>query len=255
MTDQTQIEPIEPEVRQYAAPADPLLAVIERAARDPAVDVDKMERLFAMMERRELQASKQAFNAALARAKGEIPPIIKNRLVDFESQKGKTRYRYEDFAAVAEIVDPVLKANGLSYRFRSSQPERGRLQVTCVISHDNGFSEETSLESGEDTSGNKNPVQAIGSAATYLQRYTLKLALGLAATTDDDGRGGDKEDPVIDADQLALLEQLMVDAGRSREAIENWAGVKLPKMREKKYQETMSFLNMAVAKRTKAATS
>jgi hypothetical protein len=249
MSDQTVAVEL-PEVRQIVA--DPLLAVIERAARDPTVDVDKMERLFALMERREAKAAQQAFNAALAKAKGEIPPIVKNRLVDFDSQKGKTRYRYEDFAAIAEAVDPVLQANGLSYRFRSSQPERGRLRVTCVISHDNGFSEETSLEAGEDTSGNKNPVQAIGSAATYLQRYSLKLALGLAATTDDDGRGGDdKEDPVIDADQLALLEQIMVDAGRSREAIENWAGVKLPKMRMRKYQETMAFLNMAVAKRAK----
>jgi hypothetical protein len=253
MSDQTTNEglpPLLPEVRQIVA--DPLLAVIERAARDPAVDVDKMERLFGLMERRELQASKQAFNAALAKAKGEFPAIIKNREVSF----GKTNYKYEDLAAVAAAVDPVLQANGLSYRFRSSQPETGRLRVACVISHDGGYSEETSLEAGEDTSGQKNPVQALGSAATYLCRYALKLALGLAVTTDDDGRGGDDAaDPIIDADQLALLEQLMVDAGRSREAIENWAGVKLPKMREKKYQETMAFLNMAVAKRTKVVAS
>lgn len=51
-----------------------------------------------------------------------------------------------------------------------------------------GHSEETSLEAPEDHSGNKNNIQAIGSAATYLQRYTLKLALGLASAHDDDAK-------------------------------------------------------------------
>ena len=41
---------------------------------------------------------------------------------------------------------------------------------------------------GADQSGNKNGFQAIGSAVTYLQRYTLKSALGLSAEVDDDAQ-------------------------------------------------------------------
>jgi hypothetical protein len=42
-----------------------------------------------------------------------------------------------------------------------------------------------------DATGNKNPVQQIGSTVTYLQRYTLLAATGLATSdSDDDGRGG-----------------------------------------------------------------
>jgi hypothetical protein len=58
--------------------------------------------------------------------------------------------------------------------------------VTCIIAHSAGYSEENSLSAPFDPSGNKNPLQAIGSAQTYLQRYTLKAALGLAAAKDDD---------------------------------------------------------------------
>jgi hypothetical protein len=41
-----------------------------------------------------------------------------------------------------------------------------------------------------DTSGNKNAIQSIGSSNTYLFRYTLNAALGLAsAEMEDDGKG------------------------------------------------------------------
>ena len=108
----------------YVPAPDPILAMIERASRDPAVDIDKFERLMAMQERVHDRRAKQAFDNAIARAKGEIPAIIKNRTVDFTSQKpgaARTNYRYEDFAAVAAAVDPVLARHGLSYRFRTDQ--------------------------------------------------------------------------------------------------------------------------------------
>lgn len=164
-----------------------LISMVERAARDPNVDVDKFERLMAMKERVEAKAAERAFNEAVSAAKAVIPPIFKNKVVDFTSQKGRTNYRHEDLAEVARVVDPVLTENGLSYRFRSSQ-EAGKIVVTCILSHVAGHREETTLTAAEDHSGNKNTIQAIGSAATYLQRYTLKLALGLAASADDDAK-------------------------------------------------------------------
>jgi hypothetical protein len=186
-------------------PPDPILSMIERASRDPSVDIEKFERLMAMKERLEDRRAKQAFDNAIALAKGEIPPIVKNRQVDFSTGKGRTAYRYEDFSAVASAVDPVLARHGLSYRFRSEQ-QGNRLRVTCRLSHADGYGEETSLEAANDESGNKNALQSVGSAATYLQRYSLKLALGLAASNDDDD-GQATSSPTIDADELAFLEQ------------------------------------------------
>jgi hypothetical protein len=187
-----------------------LISIIERAARDPAVDIDKFERLMLMKERVDRQHAVQAFNDAISAAKGAIGPIVKNRTVDFTSAKGRTNYRHEDLAAITLVIDPVLKRHGLAYRFRSAQ-SNGKLSVTCILSHVRGHSEETTLETAEDHSGNKNTTQAIGSAATYLQRYTLKLALGLAASQDDDGRAaGSLEDETAtvndeQADELRSL--------------------------------------------------
>ncbi|MEP5450516.1 ERF family protein, partial [Roseibium sp.] len=65
---------------------------------------------------------------------------------------------------------------------------QGGVKVTCIIQHRAGHVEETTLMGGADQSGNKNGFQAIGSAVTYLQRYTLKAALGLSAEVDDDAQ-------------------------------------------------------------------
>jgi hypothetical protein len=202
---------------QPAAPVpvndgDPIISMIERAARDPSVDIDKFERLMTMKERVDKQNALRAFNDAVAQAKGEFGTIVKNRVVDFTSQKGRTNYRHEDFSAVANVVDPVLKRHGLAYRFRSTQNGQ-RLTVTCILSHAHGHSEETTLDVAEDHSGNKNSIQAIGSAATYLQRYTLKLALGLASSHDDDGRRASEPQGFITDDQQAAIRKLCDDTG------------------------------------------
>jgi hypothetical protein len=160
-----------------------MISMLERAARDPAVDIEKFERLMTMKERVESQANMRAFNAAVSLAKGSIPPIFKNKVVDFTSQKGRTNYRHEDFAEVARAVDPVLK-------------------------NADGHFEETTLEVAEDHTGNKNAIQAIGSAATYLQRYTLKLALGLSASADDDGKSSTAPAVISDEQADALTKAL-----------------------------------------------
>ena len=45
--------------------ADPIIGMIERAARDPQVDIDKMERLVAMQERSIARAAEDALFGAL----------------------------------------------------------------------------------------------------------------------------------------------------------------------------------------------
>jgi len=186
-----------------------IIGMIERAATNPNVDVEKFARLLEMRERVESQFARKAFNTAISRAKGEIGPIFKDKVVDYTSQKGRTNYRFEGFDSIARAVDPVLNRYGLSYRFRATQGG-GKLSLTCILSHEGGYSEETTLEAAEDHSGNKNTIQAVGSAATYLQRYTLKLAIGLATSLDDDGiaSGSNGPAPTITAEQAQNIKAL-----------------------------------------------
>lgn len=66
------------------------------------------------------------------------------------------------------------------------------IRVTCVLTHSRGHSERVWLQAARDDSGNKNSIQAVGSTVTYLQRYTLLAATGMAVQDqrDDDGAGG-----------------------------------------------------------------
>jgi len=178
-------------------------------------DMDQLSKLMDLQERWEKNQARKAFEAAIAMAKSEIKPVQKKREVDFTSQKGRTHYMYEDLALIANEVDPILAKYGLSYRYRSQQDAK-HLSVTCVVAHRDGHSEETTLSADNDESGNKNSIQAIASAATYLQRYTLKLALGLSASKDDDARGAMPAGPVISESQIADLEALITEHGGNK---------------------------------------
>jgi hypothetical protein len=181
-----------------------------QVAMSQGADLQKLEKLMELQERWEANQARKAFDAAISSAKAEIKPIVKNREVDFTSQKGRTNYEYEDFAAVSGAVDPILSKYGLSYRHRSKQDGKS-LTITCRISHRDGHFEDTELSALNDESGNKNGIQGIGSTATYLQRYTLKIALGLAATKDDDGRASAGDEPLITNNQLADLTALLTE--------------------------------------------
>jgi len=168
--------------------------------------IDVLEKLMSLQERYDANQAKKAYNGAMAAAKAEIKPIIKNRKVDFTSQKGRTNYDYEDLAGIADVIDPILSKNGLSYRWKSRQ-EGKTVTITCVLSHRDGFSEDAAeLSAANDESGNKNNIQAVGSTATFLQRYTLKLALGLAATKDDDGKASDPDEKISEKQLTEILE-------------------------------------------------
>lgn len=167
---------------QVPAPANEsaaILSLIERMATNPEISPERVERFIAMHDGMEAKRSKLAFSNAIAQAKAKIAetPIIKNAT-------GHNSKRYADFSAYAKVVDPVLASFGLTYRFRTIQNDK--ISVTCVLTG-HGHEEENTLSGPADASGSKNAIQAIGSTLTYLQRYTLVQALGLAASDDDDG--------------------------------------------------------------------
>ena len=198
---------------QVLTPMDMLNKAVSQGA-----GLDVLERLMALQERWESNQARKAFDEAMANAKAEIPTIVKNRHVGFESRKpgaAKTDYRHEDLAEIARTIDPILGKHGLSYRFKTTSEVNQPIVVTCKISHRDGHFEENTLIAGRDDSGNKNSIQAIGSTVTYLQRYTLKAELGLAASNDDDGRSAGKEDtpPSITQDEADNLRLLIEDVG------------------------------------------
>ena len=193
-----EVTPMEAPSGATLTPMAMIASALERGS-----DVEVLERLFALHERVEAANARKAFDAAFAAAKGEVPILEKNRRVQFTSSKGMTDYWHEDLAEVTEKVGPVLARHGLSHRFRAERKD-ARVIVTCIIAHRDGYSEETTLDGPLDDSGNKNNHQAVASAVTYLQRTTLKAALGLAAAKDDDGRAADGPELISDLEAEGL---------------------------------------------------
>jgi len=175
----TEIVKLEPVSTDLVTP----MSMLDRAVSSGA-SVEILEKLMGLQERWDTNQALRSYNDAIAKARAEIPVILKSN--EKTGQGGS--YKYEDLGTIARIVDPILSKHGLSYRFKSES--NGEVKVSCVISHKDGHSEENSLTSKPDTTGSKNAVQALGSTVTYLQRYTLKLALGIATSKDDDGSGG-----------------------------------------------------------------
>jgi len=167
-------------------------------------DFATVKEMLAVSKELAAEKARNAFNEAAAAAKAEIPVVARNA-------EGHNKKAYANFAAYASVVDPVIAKYGLRYRFRTEQTDR--ITVTCILSHKDGHSEENSLSGPADSSGSKNAIQAIGSTLTYLQRYTLIQALGLAAGDDDDGRKSDETSGPISDDQAKAIRDLIETTG------------------------------------------
>jgi ERF superfamily len=234
-----------PQHRPSAGAPDPNLALFMQAARDPQVDIAKLERLMALRKEVEEDSRKRAYFDAKARAKGEFPPILKTHLVDFEHRdgQGRTTYKHEDLFDITQVVDPILARHGLSYSHRVSQTG-DKIRVTCIFAHADGYSEEFPLEGVADTSGKKSPNQAIASSITFMQRGTLKQALGLAAGRDNDGAADEPVDPTIEPDDVVYVETLLRDT-ESNLAIflETIGAPAIAEMRVSQYKRAIALLN------------
>lgn len=195
-------------------PMDMLQIALEKGA-----DLDQMTKLMDLQERWEANEARKAFVTSLNAFKANPPSVTKNKSVGF----GKTSYDHATLDHVSGIVGKALSQHGISHRWDVQQDE-GLIKVTCILTHALGHSVETAMQSHADTSGSKNPIQAIGSAVTYLQRYTLLAATGMAAGPDTDGtvpglcipeneaRGLEAFANKIGADIPAFLTYLGVDA-------------------------------------------
>lgn len=163
--------------------------VILQSAVNSGASVETLERLMALAERYQANMAKAQFDAAMAAFKSNPPKLVKNKLVHFENKAGQvTEYKHETLDAVTEQITSALSAVGIQHRYEPTNGENGSVGVTCILS---GFGHEVKtgpIFAPSDNSGGKNGIQAVGSALTYLQRYTLKMACGLAAAEDDDGK-------------------------------------------------------------------
>ena len=182
------VEEVHVPAPQPAVEADSLLNLIERAARDPNVDIDKMERLMAMKERMDARQAEADFNAGLALMQVEFPEMPERGTI--KNKAGGVQSTYTLWEDLNQIIKPILSKHRFALTFRTGN-ENGKIVVTGVLSHAGGHSVSSTMQVPLDTSGSKNDVQGLGSSTAYGKRYVAGALLNLTSRgQDDDGSGG-----------------------------------------------------------------
>lgn len=177
----------EPEPRNLPAAITPMQML--NMAVEKGASIEQLDKLMTLQERWEKNEAKKAFVEAMNAFKEDPPLILKNRKVDYTTAKGRTTYMHAVSGEASEKIGLALSMRGISHAWKTEQKD-GVIRVTCTLTHKLGHSESTTLEARADESGGKNAVQAIGSAVSYLQRYTLFAACGLVPKdADNDGQG------------------------------------------------------------------
>jgi ERF superfamily protein len=210
-------------------PVTSLLEVISRAASDPSVDIEKMERLMQMHERITAKDAEIAFNTAMTACQVEMPRVLRNKPNDSTSSK------YADLEQLDKICRPIYTKHGFSLSFGTTDcPLAGHARQTCLVSHTGGHSRAYQADIPLDLTGpkgnaNKTGVQGFGSTMSYGQRYLTKLIFNIALTNEDNdgqrskGNGGDT-DP-INEEQIANIEALLTELGKDKKKFLTWAKV------------------------------
>lgn len=177
------------------------VTMFERLAKDPAVDVDKLQRLIDMQERIMRRQAEAAYNADFSVMQPEIPVII---------EKGKTdKGTFAELEDIVEVVRPILAKHGFALTHKTEWPEKATVRVIGILTHRDGHRETSEFIAGADQSGSKNAIQALGSSVSYGRRYTTKDLLCIVTRGEDnDGKTAEAgKEPTGYADWFAKLEK------------------------------------------------
>lgn len=174
-----------------ATPADIVLYAMQKGA-----DIAQIEKFMDLQMKWEADQARKAFVSDMAEFKKNPPRITKDKQVAFNG----TSYMHATLGNVTGAIVEGLARHGFSHRWDTEQQQGGQIVVTCILTHKQGHSERTTLSAGRDDSGKKNNIQQMASTVTYLQRYTLLSATGVATNDqeDDDGRAAELDTTLAD---------------------------------------------------------
>ena len=193
-----------------ATPPRTTLELLLAAAKDPSVDVKKMQALIAMGNAEKARQAELQFNEALQSVQLSLPSVVKRK-------KGENN-KYAALEDISSSIDPIAHKAGftLSYGMADS-PLPLHYRITAVLSHTTGHSRNYFIDLPADTTGpkggaTKTGVQGIGSTVSYGRRYLKIMIFDVAIIGEDnDGAGG-----FITPDQVNELIDLADTAGADK---------------------------------------
>lgn len=188
-----------------------ILTVIERMATMPDLDMDRVERMFALHEKMLDRQAEQMFNDALSRAHAKMTPVVANMTNDH------TGKNYADRSAIHEALKPIWTAEGLSFLSYPGESEKPNyIKITSTLRHSGGHKITVSMDFPIDIAGsggkvNKTELQAIGSSTEYGIRYLELSMMDISVKGKDND--GNSSGATIDEETAAWIKKELQDLG------------------------------------------
>lgn len=212
---------------QAPTEAQSLIAVISQAAKDPSVDLVKMQGLMELYERIEAKRSETAFNASMSVAQTAMRPIQ----ADIENPQ--TRSLYASYAKIDSRLRPIYTREGFALSFDTTTADNpDYIRVLCYVTHKDGHSRTYRVDMPADGKGAKGgdvmtKTHATGAGVTYGMRYLLKMIFNVAVGEDDtDGNQPSPEEVRKAAHDEALgRHSESIDYIKDCIAREDWKGM------------------------------
>jgi hypothetical protein len=190
------------------------IAMIERAAKDPAIDVAKLKELIALKNAEQDRQAQAIYAAAMQQCQETMEPVRRDCI------NTQTRSRYASYEALDRALRPIYTKHGFGLSFStlaSGNPEI--LECTCKVMHRAGHSEIHQIPIPIVTKGPKGsdvmtPTHATMSAKTYGKRALLDMIFNVATTDvrmDDDGNAAGGSE-VCSAEDIEALREAIKEA-------------------------------------------
>ncbi|MEJ5151211.1 ERF family protein [Comamonas sp. MYb396] len=173
-------------LQQDNSEAAKLTRAIIAAAKNPEIQMDKMERLLDLHERITAKEAEQQFNTAMVGAQSQMGRIAADAV------NPQTRSQYASYAQLDRYLRPLYTASGFSLSFDEGEgAAEGFVRVVCYVAHIGGHTRTYHCDIPADGKGAKGGdvmtrTHAVGSGKSYGKRYLLKDIFNVAVGEDDD---------------------------------------------------------------------
>lgn len=188
-----------------------LLQILDRASRDPAVDVVKLRELWALRKEIAAEAAETAFNDAMNGAQAEMTPIATDAV------NPQTHSKYATYGKLDGKLRPIYTRHGFSISFNEGKSDKEKhVLVLAYVSHRAGHTRTYQADMPADGKGAKGgdvmtETHAVGAAKSYGKRYILKDVFNIAIGEED--TDGNDPYPRITERQAADLKALITEHG------------------------------------------
>lgn len=215
------------------------MELVSQAAHSKDVDVSKLSALLDMQERIMGKQAEIDFNESMSRLQPRIPQI--------ERTSKAHNNKYAKLEDIDRIVRPLYTDEGFSISYDQKKNDDGTKTYFAFLSHKGGHKTKAEITLPDDSSGSKNPIQAVASTVSYARRHLIKMLFNIIeADEDNDGNYNDRP---IDESQFLHIKELIDESEADIAAFCKHLKIEcLKDMPNKIYPKAVQDLKMKISK-------